>query len=120
VLRVSARMGCRYCVQSHSAVALGAGLSKPEILALRADEALPGFPDPRERILLRWADALAPGPGAVPETLVSAMTRAFAQHEVIEITMVAGATMMLNRYATALELPASRATLNKLTLEGLL
>ncbi|HTM19104.1 MAG TPA: carboxymuconolactone decarboxylase family protein [Kofleriaceae bacterium] len=120
ILRVSARMGCRYCVQTHSAVALGAGLSHDEIRALRADDALPGFSDPRERLLLRWADALAPGPAPITDELAASMTRTFAQHEVVEISMVAGATMMLNRYATGLELPASKATLDKITAEGLL
>jgi alkylhydroperoxidase family enzyme len=42
----------------------------------------------------------------------------FAEHEVVELTLVAGATLMLNRFCTALELPTSPATLGRLEAAG--
>jgi hypothetical protein len=36
----------------------------------------------------------------------------------VELTLVAGATLMLNRLCTALELPTSAATLARLEAEG--
>jgi alkylhydroperoxidase family enzyme len=42
----------------------------------------------------------------------------FAEHEIVELTLVAGATLMLNRLCTALELPTSAATLARLQAEG--
>lgn len=120
VLRVSAMVGCRYCTQTHSAIALGAGLARDELVALLRPAADAAFTDPREVMLIRWADALAAIPDPVPAALADEMAGLFSDHEIVEITMVGGATLMLNRYATALDLPASQATLDKLAAEGLL
>lgn len=120
IVRVSALMGCRYCVQTHTAVALDAGLSHDEIRALRG--ALPldtAFADPAERVLLGWTDAVA-GAGTVDPAARERLRPHFADHEVVELTMLVGATMMLNRYATALELPTADDTLRRLAAEDLL
>lgn len=39
--------------------------------------------------------------------------------EILELTLVAAATLMLNRYCSALRLPTSAATLSRLAKEGL-
>jgi alkylhydroperoxidase family enzyme len=41
----------------------------------------------------------------------------FSEHELVELALLAGATAMLNRFCTALELPASAATLARLAAE---
>jgi alkylhydroperoxidase family enzyme len=43
-----------------------------------------------------------------------------SEAEVVELTLLCAATMMLNRYCSALELPTSPATLQRLATEGLL
>ena len=60
ILRTSARLGCRFCVQTHTVAARDAGLSPGEVRALRGEA--PGkaaFPDPGELALLGWVDAVA-------------------------------------------------------------
>ncbi len=42
----------------------------------------------------------------------------FADHELVELTVAVTATVMLNRYCTALDLPTSAATLARLAAEG--
>lgn len=120
IVRTSALLGCRYCTQTHMVVALKAGLSRPEVLALTAPAPPePAFPDPAERALLGWVQAVA-GTGAVPAEARSALTAHWADHEIVELTLLVGATMMLNRFATALELPTGAGTLRRLRKEALL
>ncbi len=120
ILRTSARMECEYCVSTHSVVALDSGCSALEVDALRAgtDEGDAVFSAP-ERALLGWVDAVAGGPGAVAPEAAADLAAHYDEAEVVELTLLCAATIMLNRYCTALELPASAATIGRLAAEGL-
>lgn len=112
VLRVSAVSGCRYCVETHTVAAWDAGLSRAETDALRGE---PGpVLDARERALVDWCDALCAAPEPVPDEVMAPVREHFAEHEVVELTLLGAATLMLNRFCTALELPTSPATLAQL------
>ncbi|WP_162906979.1 carboxymuconolactone decarboxylase family protein [Allorhizocola rhizosphaerae] len=114
IVRVSARAGCRYCVQAHTAVALDAGLTRDEILALRlAHDFRQVFTDPRERAVIAWSDAATSLTPPDPQTRAEAAEH-LAEHELVELTVLAGATLMLNRLATMLELPTAPSTLARL------
>lgn len=114
VLRVSALNGCRYCVDTHTVAAWDAGLSAEQTRALC------GIPDAdlrwegSEAALVAWCDAFCAAPAPVQDTVVDAVREHFAEHEMVELALLAGATVMLNRFCTALELPASEATLSRL------
>jgi AhpD family alkylhydroperoxidase len=119
IVRTSALAGCRYCVQAHTVVALDAGLSRDEVRALRAE--LPvtaAFGAPRELALLAWVDIVA-GTEPVPAAARAAVRRHWADHEVVELTVLVGATLLLNRFATALALPTGEDTRGRLVAEGL-
>jgi alkylhydroperoxidase family enzyme len=119
-VRTSALAGCRYCVHTHTVVALDAGLSRAEVAALRGPGSAAGaFEDPRERALVRWVDGVARVPNAVDDDERAAVRQHWADHEVVEQTVVVGATLLLNRFATALALPTSPDTLVRLAAEGL-
>jgi AhpD family alkylhydroperoxidase len=111
VLRVSALCGCRYCVETHTVAAWDVGLTPDETASLRG--AAGGLSE-REEALVAWCDALCAAPEPVPEPVAERLRRHFAEHELVELTLLAGATMMLNRFCTALELPTSPATLERL------
>ena len=120
ILRTSALLGCRYCVQTHTAVALDAGLSSHEVRALRGDgEIEQVFTDPRERVTIEWIDAVALGRGPVDRAITARTSELLEDHQLVELTLAVGATLMLNRYCSALELPTSAATLERLAAEGL-
>lgn len=120
IVRTSALAGCRYCVQSHTVVALDAGLTVAEVTALRdASEPVEAFSAPRDLALLGWIDAVAGG-GPVDDSARTAVRRHWADHEVVELTAVIGVTLLLNRFATALELPVGVDTRARLAAEGLL
>ncbi len=119
IVRVSALMECRYCVETHTAVALDCGLSREEVRVLRGEGEVGAlFRDPGELALLAWVDAVALGRGAVSEELTARVREAMGDPELVELTLVAAATLMLNRYCSALGLPTSAITLSRLAEEG--
>lgn len=120
ILRTSARLECSYCVQTHSAVALDSDLSLAEVRALRGESPWPEtFAAADERALIGFVDAVAGGAGAVPAGASATLREHFSEPEVVELTLLCAATLMLNRYCTALELPVSAGTLERLAAEGL-
>jgi AhpD family alkylhydroperoxidase len=121
ILRTSSLLQCRYCIQSHSVTALDTGLSRDEVLALRGTLPLDTyFSDEREQALLEWIDCVARGRGIVPAPVTAQLALRFSDAEVVEITLVAATTIMLNRYCTSLSLPSAPATVARLSQEGLL
>jgi AhpD family alkylhydroperoxidase len=121
ILRTSSLLGCRYCIQSHSVTALDSGLSRDDVTALRG--ALPlddCFSDARERSLLAWIECVSTGCEEMRSDAGAQLALNFTDAEIVEITLVAATTIMLNRYCTSLSLPSAPATLARLSEEGLL
>ncbi|MGI9022978.1 MAG: carboxymuconolactone decarboxylase family protein [Acidimicrobiales bacterium] len=120
ILRTSAVLGCRYCIDAHTVVALDMGLGTERVCALR--DATPGVRPPGiddgTAALVAWIDAVAGGHGPVPDEVHAALADRFADHQVVELVVTLGATMFLNRLCTALGLPSSSATLARLAAEG--
>lgn len=120
ILRTSALQGCTYCTQTHSVVALDCGLSTAEVRALRgAGDLAATFDDPADRALIALTDAIALGPGPVPADTLETARRQLSPQALVELTLCVSATVMLNRYCTALALPTSAAHLQRLAAEGL-
>jgi AhpD family alkylhydroperoxidase len=121
ILRTSCLMACRYCIDSHTPVALDSGLAPAQVRALRNEaghDLAAAFEDPRDRALIRWTDEVAGGRGFVSDEATVAVTNAFAPHEVVELTLLVGTTLLLNRYATALRLPVGDETVHRLAVAG--
>lgn len=120
ILRTSAVLGCRYCVDAHTVVALDMGLGVERVRALR--DATPGVRpdgfDDGTGPLVAWIDAVAGGRGPVPDEVHAALADRFPEHQVVELVVTLGATMLLNRLCTALSLPSPPATLARLAVEG--
>lgn len=123
IVRTSALLGCRYCVQTHAVIAHDADLSIAQIDALAGQDSralAAAFPDQTDQTLIAWTDAVALGPGTPPLALGEAITAQVGDAAVVELTMVVGATLMLNRFASSLGLPTSTVTLTALADRGLL
>ena len=118
ILRTSAVMGCRYCTEAHTVVALDAGLTLDEVRALRGEAPLEEtFGDEDERALVAWCDAVAQGVEADVARARPSLPGSDAR--VVELTLLVATTVMLNRYATALGLPTSSDVRERLRVHGL-
>jgi len=119
ILRTSARASCRYCVEAHTVVALDSGLSTTEVRGLRGEvpvaEAFPGEDD---RAVIAWCDAVV-GTGSVDAACRDRLRQGRPDHVVVELTLLATTTLLLNRFCTALELPTSPEVLVRLAAEGM-
>lgn len=101
VLRVSSANGCRYCTETHSGVARGLGFEPDEVAALRGEAPAPERWTSIERALLEFSETLS----GRPEQATELLRPHFPEHQIVELVMLASVTVMLNRFATALELP---------------
>ncbi|MGF1598753.1 MAG: carboxymuconolactone decarboxylase family protein [Acidimicrobiales bacterium] len=121
ILRTSALLGCRYCVDAHTVVAHdAAGFAGDQLCLLRAEtDDASSIDDPVEAAALSWVDAVAAGRGPVPIGVGADASRHLPDHHLVELTTTVGATMFLNRFATALRLPTSADTLSRLSDLGL-
>ena len=101
VLAVSASNRCRYCTETHTGVARRMGFAPDELAALRGEAAAPEHWDLRERALLLFSEAIS----SRPAEAVQPLQPHFSDSEIVELVTLGAATVMLNRFATALELP---------------
>lgn len=124
ILRTSALLGCRYCVDAHTVVAADVGFGPDELAVLRCElDPIGRIADPVEAAVLGWVDAVAGGRGALTSpsdrAAEAAVRLLLADHAIVELTITIGTTMLLNRFATALRLPTSGDTLRRLVGLGL-
>lgn len=117
ILRTSANLACRYCIDAHTVVAADSGLADDEVRALRDGDAqriATAFEDADERALIAWIDALSTGRGSIDDTVSEQARDALGEHRLVEVTVTVGATITLNRLCTGLRLPTSDETVRRL------
>jgi AhpD family alkylhydroperoxidase len=102
ILGVSAANGCRYCTETHTGVARRLGFAPDEVATMRGEAPPPERWDVRERALLAFSETLSNR----PVEAVALLRPHFGEPEIVELVTLGSATVMLNRFATALELPA--------------
>jgi len=104
ILRVSKLNGCRYCLAAHRPAALEAGVPAEHVEALCDERPLSELPE-RERAIVDWADVVTLAPGEVTDDLAARLLDHLRDDQLVELTLVAGVTTMLNQYCTALGIP---------------
>lgn len=114
VLRISGLNGCRFCTDTHTVGALDAGLDPAEIRALRGEGPVPGSFGPTDLSVLLFAEAF----DHQPEAAVTHLRPRFADHEIVAFATLAGATVLLNGFATALGLPVGPEDRRRLARAG--
>jgi AhpD family alkylhydroperoxidase len=102
ILRVSSANGCRYCTETHTAAARRLGFAPDELAALRGEAPAPAAWGAPELALLAFSEALSDR----PRDAVELLRPHFDEAQIVELVTLGSATVMLNRFATALELPA--------------
>jgi uncharacterized peroxidase-related enzyme len=104
ILRVSKLNGCRYCLAAHRPAAREAGVPAEQVEALCDERPLSELPE-RERAIVAWADQVTLAPAEVTDELTARLLDYVRDDQLVELTLVAGATTMLNQYCTALGIP---------------
>jgi AhpD family alkylhydroperoxidase len=104
IVRVSQLCGCRYCLAAHTPVALAAGVSEEQVQAVCGQAPLASLPS-RERAVVSWVDQVTQDAAGVTDELWAQTLEHVREDELIELTLLAGATRMLNQFCTALDLP---------------
>jgi AhpD family alkylhydroperoxidase len=104
IVRVSQLNSCHYCLAAHRPVALDAGVPPEHVAAVCAEAPLDGLPE-RERAIVEWVDRVTIQPVAVDDGLLARALDWVREDELLELTILAGAIGMLNRYCTAFEIP---------------
>ncbi len=101
MLRTSVVAGCRFCVDSHTVVAWDCGLSVDEVAALRDEGPLPASFSDLELAAARFSELM----WSQPAIAVDVLRPHLEDHAIVEMTLLASTTMLLNRLCTALALP---------------
>jgi uncharacterized peroxidase-related enzyme len=104
ILRVSQLNGCRYCLAAHRRAALDAGIPPDRVEALCGERSLAELPE-RERAIVDWADVVTLAAHEVTDELAARLLDHLREDQLVELTLVAGVTTMLNQYCTALGIP---------------
>jgi uncharacterized peroxidase-related enzyme len=104
IVRVSSLNGCRYCLAAHTPAAREAGISAEQVEALRGEPSPAELPE-RERAIVDWVDAVTLAAHEVTDELTARLLEFLRADQLVELTLIAGATTMLNQYCTALAIP---------------
>ncbi|MCA9285340.1 MAG: carboxymuconolactone decarboxylase family protein [Phycisphaerales bacterium] len=100
ILEVSRLNACRFCVDSHVALARMMGLGE-EPLELLDDPARLSEP---QRAAVEFATAVVSDSNRVPDALFERLRRFFSDAEIVELTAAIGLIHMLNLFNNALQL----------------
>ena len=119
ILRTSAQMSCQYCTNTHTVVASQTDLNDEQLRALRGEKPVQemGFSD-AELLLIEWCDAMADGANGISDELMTTLVHHYGEAATVELALCCSCTIMLNRYATALQLPTADAHLEWLDSNG--
>jgi AhpD family alkylhydroperoxidase len=110
IMRVSQLNGCAYCLAAHRPVALAAGVHDDQLAAVCDVGDLEALP-PRQRAIVTWVDQVTRDAAGVSDELLAATLDHVRDHQLIELTVLAGTITMLNQYCTAFQIPPPEADL---------
>ena len=111
VLRVSAMNRCSYCVPTHEVVARRMGIEEARVACLASAEPSSDVFDERSRSVVDFCDQLVADAGGVSDELMARLRAHFEEHEIVELTVLAGAITLLNYVASAFDVPLDAKTL---------
>lgn len=99
---VAKTLDCGYCAGQRSHVAADQGLTEDaydELIDFRNSERFSA----REKLALRWAEAIAWDPGLADDDLWAALHREFSEPELVELGYFIGLTMGQQRFLKTLQ-----------------
>jgi len=103
-MRVSQINGCAYCLAMHGRLARRDGVAEAKLDTLAAWRESPAF-DEREKAALAWSEAVTDIAMGVPDEVYTLVRRAFAEHEIVDLTWAVIAINGWNRAMVAFRVP---------------
>ena len=110
IMRVSQLNGCAYCLAAHRPVALARGRVGGELAAV-APAAIDRAAAAASARSSRWVDQVTRDAGGVTTGWSPPRSTTVRDHQLIELTVLAGTITMLNQYCTAFQIPPPGADL---------
>ena len=106
---------CSYCIGAHVLASDDAGVSAGERAALLGARPLAEAFDAGDLMILELCDAMC-AQGAPDSRVVERVRDMHGDHVLVELVLLIGATLMLNRFCTTLQLPLGAASRERLAL----
>jgi AhpD family alkylhydroperoxidase len=100
---IAKTLDCGYCAGQRSHLAAGQGVTEDsydELIDFRTSERF----TPREKVALRWAEAIAWDPGLADDELWAALHAEFSEPELVELGSFIGLTMGQQRFLKTLQI----------------
>ena len=109
-LRVSQINGCAYCIDMHSRDLLNSGLSVDELVLVPAWREAGALFSVREQAALAWAETVTRvAQTAIPDDEFRAVSAAFGEKEIVDLTIAIGLMNTYNRIAIGFRRPPEGA-----------
>jgi alkylhydroperoxidase family enzyme len=109
VTKAAAIVTCEFCCDIASSLALEAGITERQLLALPEYEDSPEFSE-LERLALDYASAMSRTPTSVTDELVTALRAHFDERQLVELTHVIALENMRARFNSAFDMTPAEFT----------
>jgi alkylhydroperoxidase family enzyme len=109
VTKAAAIVTCEFCCDIASSLALEAGITERQLLALPEYADSPEFSE-LERLALDYASAMSHTPASVTDELVTALREHFDERQLVELTHVIALENMRARFNSAFDMTPAEFT----------
>lgn len=103
-LKASLANGCRYCIEEHTALAKGTGVSVRQIGEIDSYQFSSAFSE-KEKATLAYAEQVTRDARSVRESDLEKLRRHYTEDEIVELTLVICIANCGNRFSQALHIP---------------
>ena len=102
IIRTSSLNAADYCLGHNVDLGLEAGLSDKQVAAVQGDYEASDVLTAREKLAIRWAEAVTEFRAREDDGLFAAMRREFGDEQIVELTVLVGMWNFSNRLTEAL------------------
>ncbi len=114
ILSISAMNGCDYCIATHQAFAMMAGVSTEALQCLKTNYSLPEGSNPKEQAAIIYAVQLAKdSKSGTMEDINNLKALGYGKAEILEIIAMSGMSVYYNHLADATKINIDEAFLKK-------
>lgn len=109
IVRTSAVNRGEYCLQHNLELGLEAGITEEQMEALQGDFEASGLFSDREKLVIRWAEAVTKMTAGGDDELFAELQASFDDTQIVELTALVGMWNWSNRFTEALHIEVEPA-----------